>query len=216
MRHAFARFATLVKDAVSENPELTLPVFLLFIWQITAIAVNPRILTPAILLTAVLFLYSYRVLGNTPWLRRLGWSSPCRGFWLYSVLAGIAAALAVWRIAGVFHQSLGGVSPPYRLLLASSSGAILEELLFRGLFFWLILALLSRVGVSGNPASTVAVLLIATGFAFAHVGRTGIGLYMTLLTGIAFGWMRVRSQSTAAAALMHGVYNLALSCLATF
>jgi len=209
-------FATLLKGAVSDNPELVLTVLLLFSWQITAIAVNPKILTAAIFLTAGLCLYSYRVLGKGRWLRRLGWAAPYRRFWFYSMLAGTAGALAVWRIAELFHESLGRVPPPSRLLLASSSGAILEELLFRGLFFWLILALLSRIGVSSKPASGVAVLLIAAGFAFAHIGRTGIGLYVTLLTGIAFGWMRVRSQSTAAAALMHGLYNFVLCCLATF
>jgi membrane protease YdiL (CAAX protease family) len=93
---------------------------------------------------------------------------------------------------------------------------MLEEMLFRGLFFLLVFELLSRLGVRKVAALNATVLLIAVGFAFSHAGRTGLSFYTTILTGIAFGWMRVQSESTAAAALMHAVYNLVLSYLATF
>jgi membrane protease YdiL (CAAX protease family) len=60
------------------------------------------------------------------------------------------------------------------------------------------------------------VLVIAVAFAVLHTGRAGVSLFATMLTGAAYGWMRVQSGSTAAAALMHGIYNLAISCIATF
>ena len=93
---------------------------------------------------------------------------------------------------------------------------MLEEMLFRGLLFWLVFELLSRCRVSKLVAVSATILVIAVGFAFAHVGKTGLSFYTTILTGIAFGWMRVQSESTAAAALMHAVYNLVLSYIATF
>jgi membrane protease YdiL (CAAX protease family) len=93
---------------------------------------------------------------------------------------------------------------------------MLEEMLFRGLLFWLVFELLSRCRVSKLAAVSATILVIAVGFAFSHGGRTGLSLYTTILTGIAFGWMRAQSESTAAAALMHAVYNLVLSYLATF
>jgi membrane protease YdiL (CAAX protease family) len=93
---------------------------------------------------------------------------------------------------------------------------MLEEMLFRGLLFWLVFELLSRCRVSKLAAVSATILVIAVGFAFSHAGRTGLSLYTTILTGIAFGWMRAQSESTAAAALMHAVYNLVLSYLATF
>ena len=77
-----ARFAGMVRQTVTANPELFLPVFLLFVWQITAIAVKPQTLGLALLMTLLLLVYGYRVLGKTPWLRRLGWVSPRQGFWL--------------------------------------------------------------------------------------------------------------------------------------
>jgi len=156
------------------------------------------------------------VLGKTPWLRRLGWVSPRQGFWLYSVLAGLGSSAGVWSIARSCHESLGAVPPPHRVLLASASGPMLEEMLFRGLLFWLIFELLRRCRVSKLAAISATILVIAVGFAFSHAGRTGLSLYTTILTGIAFGWMRAQSESTAAAALMHAVYNLVLSYLATF
>ena len=212
----WARFAGFIRETVTANPELFLPVFLLFVWKITAIALKPTTLGLALLLTLLLLAYGYRVLGKTPWLRRLGWMSPRKGFWLYGVLAGVASGAAVWSIARFFHESLGSVPPPHRVLLAIASGPMLEEMLFRGLLFWLVFELLSRRGVSRVAALSATVLVIAVGFAFSHIGRTGLSLYTTILTGIAFGWMRAQSGSTAPAALMHAVYNLMLLYCATF
>ena len=72
------------------------------------------------------------------------------------------------------------------------------------------------IPLSPRAVTRATVLLIALGFAFSHIGRTGLSFYTTILTGIAFGWMRAQSESTATAALMHAVYNLVLSCIATF
>jgi membrane protease YdiL (CAAX protease family) len=214
---ALARFPGLLIDTVTANPELFLPVFLLLVWQASAISVKPTTLGLALVLTFVLLIYAYRVLGTTPWLRRLGWVAPrAKGFWLYGVVAGGVASAAVWGIARLSHLSLGGVPPPNVLLLASSSGPIVEEMLFRGLLFWVIFELLRRRGVSKSVAGVTTVLLIAVCFALAHTDRIGIRFFATILTGITFGWMRVQSGSTAAAAVMHAVYNLVLSCTSTF
>jgi membrane protease YdiL (CAAX protease family) len=80
----------------------------------------------------------------------------------------------------------------------------------------MLFQLMHRFRIFHNHASAVTVLAIAVAFALSHVGRTGLSLFTTMLTGAAYGWMRVQSGSTAAAALMHGIYNLAISCIATF
>jgi membrane protease YdiL (CAAX protease family) len=210
-----ARFPAVLKDTVAANPELFLPVFLLLVWQASAIAMNPRTLGLALVLTFVLLIYAYRVLGTTLWLRRVGWVAPRQGFWLYGIIAGAAASVGVWELARLFHLSLGGVPPQNVLLLASSSGPIVEEMLFRGLLFWVIFELLHRRGISKSAASVTTVLLVAVCFALAHTDRIGIRFFATVLTGIAFGWMRVQSGSTAAAAVMHAVYNFVLCLIAT-
>jgi membrane protease YdiL (CAAX protease family) len=214
---ALARFPGLLKDTVTANPELFLPVFLLFVWQASAIAMKPTTVGLALVLTFILLIYAYRVLGSTPWLRSLGWVAPrAKGFWLYGVVGGSVASVGVWGIARLSHLSLGGVPRPNVLLLASSSGPLLEEMLFRGLLFWLIFELPRRRGVSKSAASVTTVLFIAVCFALAHTDRIGIRFAATILTGITFGWMRVQSGSTAAAAVMHAVYNFVLSCISTF
>jgi len=209
-----ARFASVLRGAITDNPELFLPVACLFVWQFTAIATKPTAFGCALLLTLLLFIYGYRVLGTTEWLRRLGWVSPRQGFWLYSLIAGLAAAGGVWWFARIFHQSLGRVPLSQRILLASSSGPMIEEMLFRGLLFWLIFELLRRMGLPFAAAAGATVFLTAIAFALSHNDRHGPRLYATILTGIAFGWLRVRSGSTAAATLMHAVYNLVLLLIA--
>jgi membrane protease YdiL (CAAX protease family) len=211
---ALASFARTIRGTITANPELFLPVACIFVWQVTVIAAKPSAFAFALLLTLLLFIYGYRVLGKTEWLRRLGWVAPRQGFWAYSQIAGVAAAVSVWLIARIFHQSLGGVPPPQRILLASFSGPMIEEMLFRGLLFWLIFELLKRRGVPQSAAAGAAVCLAAIAFAFSHNDRHGLRLYATILTGLAFGWMRVRSGSTAAATLMHATYNLVLSLIA--
>ena len=159
------RFAGMVRQIVTANPAAFLPVFLLFVWQITAIAVKPQTLGLALLMTLFLLVYGYRVLGKTPWLRRLGCSTRVKGSGLYGVLAGLASSAGVWSIARSFHQS-GGVPPPHRVLMACASGPMLEEMLFRGLLFWLVFKVLSRCRVSKLVAVSSTILVIAVGFAF--------------------------------------------------
>jgi hypothetical protein len=210
------RWWNMVRQTVTDNPELFFPVFLILVWRITDVAAKPRTLVLAFFLTGILLVYGFRVLGGSLWLRRLGWVSPHHGFWLYSVVAGMIAGGAVWLVARALHESLGTLPPPHLVLLASSSGSILEELLFRGLLFWFVLELCRRLRWPQRPSAVATVILVAIAFAFAHLGRTGASLYSTVLTGIAFGAIRIWSDPTAAAALMHATYNFTLSWMSLF
>jgi membrane protease YdiL (CAAX protease family) len=206
----FDRFPSRLRETVIASPELFLPVFLLFTWRVTALVSGPRTFILALLSTGILVIYAFRVLGRNAWLIRLGWASPRRGFWLWSILAGLGACGTIGVIARLSHQSLG-VFPRFgQLMLASTAGPMVEEILFRGLMFWGVIELFRRIRVPERPGQVIAILLIAFSFALAHIGRVGISFACTALTGAAFGAMRVWSQSTAAAALMHSVYNFAL------
>lgn len=210
-----ARLAQSLRRTVAASPELFLPVACLLVWQVTAVAVKPASLGLALLLTALLVVYGYRALGKTKWMRRIGWERPRQGFWIYSFLAGAAAAAGIWSYAVILHQSLGRVPPPHRVLLASASGPMIEEMLFRGILFWLILEFLRRRGAPRLAAVCATVVITAILFALSHNDRNGARLYATIATGVSFGWMRAQSGSTAAAALMHAVYNFVLSSIAT-
>ena len=50
-------------------------------------------------------------------------------------------------------------------------------------------------------------------FGLAHIatrGMTGLQFCCAVMTGCLYGWVRIRYSSTVAAALTHGMYNLAL------
>ncbi len=73
--------------------------------------------------------------------------------------------------------------------------------------------LLSGMHVRRPPAQVISIALIAFAFAGAHIGRAGISFVCTILTGASFGAIRVWSQSTVSAVLMHAAYNFALCWL---
>jgi membrane protease YdiL (CAAX protease family) len=202
-----------LRQMVRGSPELVMPMVLLLTWKITAIASTTRPLILAILLTGMLVLYSGRVLNRNAWLLRLGWVSPPGHRWIWSIVAGLTAASAIWAVARLFHQSLGPFPRLNQFLLASVAGPMAEELLFRGLLFWALVTLLIRMHVRQPPAQLISVLLVALAFAGAHIGRAGVSFVCTILTGASFGAMRVWSQSTVAAVLMHATYNVALCWL---
>src|ERR1035441_1598184 len=97
MKAALAHLARAFYGTITANPELFLPVACLFVWQVTAVAAKPAAFGLAPLLTLLLLIYGYRVLGKTEWLRRLGWVAPRQGFWFYSLIAGVAAGLGTRR-----------------------------------------------------------------------------------------------------------------------
>jgi len=180
---ALPRFAQSLPRIIAASPELFLPVACLFVWQVTATAVKPAALGLALLLTVLLFAYGYRVLGRAKWICRIGWVPPRRGFWIYSFIAGAAAAAGVWSYALMLHQSLGRVPPPHRVLLASASGPMIEEMLFRGILFWLILEFLRRRGAPRLAAVCATVVLTAILFALSHNDRNLPRLFATIATG---------------------------------
>jgi membrane protease YdiL (CAAX protease family) len=58
--------------------------------------------------------------------------------------------------------------------------------------------------------SGIAVILIAILFALFHQPVDVAHRASFTATGVAYGWIRVSSRSTAAAAVMHAMYNLAV------
>ena len=81
-------------------------------------------------------------------------------------------------------------------------GPVFEELLFRGF----LLPLLQRA-----LGAWLGILLAAAGFALLHGAQyqwSWKHLLLVGLAGAAFGLARYKTGSTAAAALLHGGYNL--------
>ena len=138
--------------------------------------------------------------GGAVW-RALSWTRPRARYLLAGPVAGVLMAAVVTLLV----QSQSVLAPSITIwklaVLAAALGPILEESFFRGF----LLPLIART--SGSPC---AVILTALFFAFFHQPPTVLHCACFAVSGILYGWLRVVSGSTAAAALMHAVYNLAL------
>ena len=146
-----------------------------------------------------------------PFWQSMGWVAPERGAW-WCVFGGPALAI-VLSILDLALRTPAIPTPVESLISGRGSlllvaffavvlGPLFEELLFRGF----LQPLLARaLGV------WPAILLAAAGFALLH-GQEYQWVWQQLLVvglaGAAFGYARYKTGSTAAAALLHGGYNL--------
>ena len=117
------------------------------------------------------------------------------------MIAGILLASGVALYLRFRNQSTPPIAAYGIAVLGLLLGPILEESLFRGC----LLPLLAQTTGSG-----IAVILTAILFALFHQPANLAHWVSFTATGIAYGWIRVASRSTAAAALMHATYNLAV------
>jgi len=114
---------------------------------------------------------------------------------------GSIFAVAVAVSVQLRHQVTAPVSIANVFLLSLVLGPILEESLFRGC----LLPVLERSG--GKLAAVVVTALL---FALFHGPVNAAHWFWLTATGIAYGWMRIASESTSASVLMHASYNLDL------
>jgi membrane protease YdiL (CAAX protease family) len=140
-----------------------------------------------------------------------GWIHPRRRFfWLYALLAGSVAAPLVIAILHVEQTPLGQTSPA-RLLYGVSIGPIIEEILFRGAAFSVIYVTAASIKGLLRLRLTIAIVLSSLLFALAHTRTMGIPWLVFFAMGTLYALLRWRSNSTAAAALMHAAYNAAIA-----
>ena len=127
------------------------------------------------------------------------------------MLAGFVAGGAIIAVANLSSQRIGAESEWNRAVLAITLGPISEEIVFRG--YILTAAIWLTRQISESRAAALSILCTAVLFSLAHVGTrgiTGLQLSCAAMTGCLYGWVRVHYCSTAAAAVTHGMYNLAL------
>lgn len=147
--------------------------------------------------------------GQPMW-RSLGWNMRFRGAWLYLWSAPVLA-IGVSALATALHA--GDVPTPIEnlitsrgsliavLLFAALIGPVFEELVFRG-FLYPLLARATGVWPGIGLTALAFGLLHGPEYQWSWQRVLAVGL-----AGVAFGWARHRTGSTAAAALMHIGYN---------
>jgi membrane protease YdiL (CAAX protease family) len=140
-----------------------------------------------------------------------GWVHP-RGriLCLHALLAGGVAATLVIAILHVEQTPLGHTSPA-RLLYGVTIGPIIEEILFRGAAFSVIYVTAASIKGLLRLRLTIAIVLSSLLFAVAHTRTMGIPWLVFFAMGTLYALLRWRSNSTAAAALMHAAYNAAIA-----
>jgi membrane protease YdiL (CAAX protease family) len=140
-----------------------------------------------------------------------GWVHPRRRiFWLYALLAGTAAATLVIAILHAEHTPLGHTSPA-TLLYEVTIGPIIEEILFRGAAFSVIYVTAGSIKGPLGQRLAIAIVLSSLLFAVAHTRTMRIPWFVFFGMGTLYALLRSRSNSTAAAALMHATYNAAIA-----
>ena len=146
-----------------------------------------------------------------PFWRSLGWVALRERFWrsaLVGVLTagGVIVAGTLLRPPQIKMPLLELLRDPVSIFLvgffAVTLGPLCEELAFRGFLLpWAIRT------ISAPPAIVLTALLFASlhgpeyAWSWQHV-------LLITCAGAAFGWMRYRTGSTAAATVMHAAYNM--------
>jgi hypothetical protein len=163
----------------------------------------------ALLLGALYLLVAWRY--HKPFWSSLGWVRPSRGAW-WCVVGGPLLAVTVSVLAVVLHAPegpdavkgliTGRASLVIVMIFAVALGPIFEELFFRGFLFPL---LAKTFGAAGG------IVLSAIPFALLHGAQYQWAwqqVAMVGIAGLAFGFVRHRTGSTAASTILHSSFNL--------
>jgi len=168
--------------------------------------------------TVTFLLFAFRNLGRLTGLG-LGcanWRRASGTAWALSATGGFIAGAVIFGIGSASGQSMGLSSNWSLVLLQTTLGPVLEEVVFRGYLFSLLVWALRRT--SGEVVRNwLVVVTAAVTFALIHLaqpGVTGLQLACITMTGSLYGWIRIQSASTAPAAVAHAVYNLTLYAIA--
>jgi membrane protease YdiL (CAAX protease family) len=151
------------------------------------------------LVSAVILWLKFRY--RRPVLMALGWHRPTRRFLIVALTAGFVAASVVILAGRSAGEPLGRTKFLQVALLLATVGPIIEETVFRG---FLLPLLRNDIG------ALLSVLIVAILFAWLHNPTSRLYWTCLVFTGSSYGWLRLASGTTAAAAVMHGMYNLSV------
>ena len=141
------------------------------------------------------------IAAGTSLLRSLGWIWPRPVYVIVGLIVGVLLAAGMVLYLHCCHRSAPQVGLIELLFLGVLLGPVLEESFFRGC----LLPLLAQT--AGNVGSVILTTVLS---ALLHQPTDLAHWVSFTVTGAAYGWMRIASGSTAAAAVMHATYNLAL------
>jgi membrane protease YdiL (CAAX protease family) len=139
------------------------------------------------------------------------WRSVAGRTWAHAVTSGFMAGLIIFWIATVSGEGMKLSDDRKLMLLQVTLGPVLEEIVFRGYLFALVLWGLARIRMSRWDWCVVAIA--AAVFAAVHLAQPGVSWVQAACitcTGAIYGLVRYASGSAAPAAVSHATYNLTL------
>lgn len=144
-----------------------------------------------------------------PVLKTLGAVWPKRGLG-WSALVVVSSPVIGWLEGHILHPtalsangSLSAIIIPALLLTAFTGFS--EEWLFRGL-------IQSTAAKWMGPVA--ALIFTAIGWGLLHIGwNSGIDVVFVMSVGVFWCWIRMRTESTWATAIAHGIANVVLFCV---
>jgi len=131
----------------------------------------------------------------------LGWLRPTREYLLIALIGGVGLAICTDVVARATTPASHLIRFGDLLVLGTLLGPLLEESFFRGC----LLPVLTR-----TAGPKLAILGAAVLFATFHQVTSLVQWACFVGTGMAYGWIKTKSGSTAAASIMHAAYNVAL------
>lgn len=166
-----------------------------------AIVQPPLLLQLAISLGLVLNLYfTIRFRHGADVWSVLGWKWLRPQSFLGAITGGSSLALLVDVVARATTHGTYEIHVWELVVIDITLGPFVEESFFRGCL---------QPVIAQTAGNWVGILATAVIFASLHQA-TVVGWLCLLATGTAYGWIRMKSNSTTAAACMHAAYNLTL------
>lgn len=139
------------------------------------------------------------------------WRSVAGRTWALAVTSGFVAGLIIFWIADVSGEGMKLSDDRKLMLLQVTLGPALEEIVFRGYLFALVLWGLARIRMSRWDWCVVAIAAVL--FAVVHLAQPGVSWVQAVCitcTGAIYGLVRYASGSAVPAAASHAAYNLTL------
>jgi membrane protease YdiL (CAAX protease family) len=163
--------------------------------------------TAAFLIFARLNLDRLKELG----LDHARWRSVPGGTWLRAACAGFVAGGVVFTLASLSAQGMRLSDDRRLILLQVTLGPVLEEILFRGYLFALLLWGFAKTGKTHwNGLVIPLAALVFAAVHLTHPGASWLQMACITSTGAVYGAIRYTSGSAAPAAVAHAAYNLTL------
>lgn len=132
--------------------------------------------------------------------------------WGMAAAAGAFAGVAVFCIADWAGVDMTPTADWQLVTLQISLGPILEEIVFRGYLFSLLISI-SRRALQGRSIGAVTIGVSALLFSAVHVaqpGGTWLQFWCILATGALYGAVREGTSSSAVSAAAHAAYNISI------